>query len=340
MERIGIIGEGKMGSGIFNYLLDRDFTLVWNCSEVADVEKIRKQFEKKLTRWLSTGLIDTGKHHLLEQTIISKDSSVLTDCDLLIEAIPENLPMKRELFARLDGFVKPSCIFTSNSSSINPSLISSATGRKGQFAGLHFFYPVVLKNIVELILPAEATPSTVNGLEKFLEKAGKLTLPLDEKNSFILNRIFLDVQVEAYRLVVENLCSYRQMDELIKSRLFDFGIFDFMDHVGIDTMLSSVRNYTAGQSGISWYMPLIIKLEQLMEQGFTGKKSGRGFYLYPQEETPVAIPQKADLLEDHLRQTWIASSRRYAARAHIPLDVMNLAICEYFGVKQGPFSAV
>ena len=340
MERIGIIGEGKMGSGIFNYLLERDFTMVWNCSETADVEKIAKQFEKKLKRWSDAGLIDTEKYHLLEQTIISKDSSVLIDCDLLIEAIPENLPMKRELFGRLDRFVKPSCIFTSNSSSINPSLISSATGRRGQFAGLHFFYPVVLKHIVELILPAEATPSTVSSLEQFLEKAGKSALPLDEKNSFILNRIFLDVQVEAYRLVTENLCSYRQMDELVKSRLFDFGIFDFMDHVGIDTMLASVKNYTAGQSGISWYMPLIIKLEQLLEQGFTGKKTGRGFYIYPQKESPVAILHEADLLEDHLRQTWIASSRRHTALAHIPLDVMNHALCEYFGVKQGPFSAV
>jgi len=198
----------------------------------------------------------------------------------------------------------------------------------------------VLKNIVELILPAEATPYTVNGLEKFLEKAGKLTLPLDEKNSFILNRIFLDVQVEAYRLVVENLCSYRQMDELVKNRLFDFGIFDFMDQVGIETMLASVRNYTAGQPGISWHMSLIIKLEQLIQRGATGKNAGKGFYIYPQEEEPVAKIPEADVLEDHLRQTWIASSRRYAALAHIPLDVMNHALCEYFGVKQGPFSAV
>jgi 3-hydroxybutyryl-CoA dehydrogenase len=291
IKKVGIVGEGKMGTGIFNYLIDYPFELVWVCSPGADTDKLSRQFARRIKRSLETGIIDQQRYDNLELTKISSDPADLHDCDLIIEAVPEIVKLKKDIFLHLDKIVKPDAIFTSNSSSINPSEMTPAGRRANNFAGIHFFYPVPMKNIVEFTVTAETSGQTVMLVETFLQDIHRRFISLDEKNSFLLNRIFLDFQNEAFLIFQSGKCTYQQMDQLVKNYIFPFGVFDFCDSVGLDTMLASIRNYIKDYPHKSYYSRLITALSDLISQGRSGVKTQEGFYRYPREESPVDEPE-------------------------------------------------
>lgn len=337
MDKVGITGAGKMGTAIFNYLLDFNFELVWVCSERNDVEKIRRQFSRRIKRWFDTAIIDQVRYETLTKTIITIDLNELRDCDLIIEAITENLGLKKELFLKLDKIVKPGAVFSSNSSSINPSEMAPPGRRAGQFAGLHFFYPVALKNIVEFTVTPYTTGDTRASIGSFLSRINRCFITLSEQNSFMLNKIFLDFQNEAFLMVQSGSCTFMQMDQLVKKHFFPFGVFDFCDSVGLDTMLASICNYTLEYPDKLHYMPLISFLKSLTAAGKTGVKSQEGFYKYPLEEITLQEPADAVSMVDHLRNTWLSSAKRFTLQANIPLEDANHAIREYFDLARGPF---
>ena len=299
IRKVGIVGEGKMGSGIFYYLLDYKFELVWVCSAGADSEKIVRQFEKRSRRSFEAGIIDQARYDTLLTTPITADIHALKDCDLVIEAIPEDPALKRDLFTRLEKIVKREAIFTSNSSSINPSRLMPQPAGSRQFAGLHFFYPVPLKDIVEVTLASSTTLETRTAIEAFLDSIKRRCISMDEENSFILNKIFLEFQNEAFLIVHDGACSFIQMDHLVKKHFFPFGVFDFCDSVGLDTMLASVQNYTMNYPDKGKYSLFISALSGFVAAGKLGVSTREGFYIYPVEElTTEETSQILDLSVD------------------------------------------
>lgn len=338
MEKvIGIVGEGKMGASIFNYLIDFGFKLVWLVSLAADTVKMKKQLLRKITRSYEAGIIEKEVYDILLQTVISPDMESLSSCQLIIEAIPESSELKKNLFSELDPIVNPECIFASNSSSFNPSLLSPHSSRREKFIGLHFFYPVPLKNIVEVITTPHSTLQTEKEICLFLDKIKRKFLLLDEKNSFVLNRLYLDFQNEAFLIVQQGKITYKQMDQLVKENFFHFGVFDFCDSVGIDTMRISVKNYTAGSPPLTYYQPFLEKLDELCLKGRLGIKTSAGFYDYPLSEEKIEIPAGAGEIIDHLRFTFHNAAKRFTALSHLPVGEMNDAIKEYFSLEKGPF---
>ncbi|MBL6949785.1 MAG: 3-hydroxyacyl-CoA dehydrogenase family protein [Bacteroidales bacterium] len=344
IQIVGIVGEGKMGTSLFYFLLEFPFLLRWICSPEADLEKFHKTFTIKALRSLKTGLIDQQEHdEILNSTIISSDPEQLKDCDLVIETINEEFELKRNLFSRIDKIVPASCILASNSSSINPSRLFVSEARDPFIIGLHYFYPIPLKDIVELIY-TEKTPVEVRSrVEYFIRKTGKHFISLNESNSFILNRLFLDIQNDAFRIVEQKKATFSQIDDLVSSRLFPFGVFDFMDNVGIDTMLASVKNYTSDYPHKDYYQPLIDKLYRLEKAGKLGLKSGEGFYTYPEgikthadSEKALSETEEKEIL-DYLSNTYINASKRFTMQSGCTIDEMNHAIKEYFGIEKGPF---
>jgi 3-hydroxybutyryl-CoA dehydrogenase len=336
IRKVGIIGEGKMGTGIFNYLLDFNYELVWVCSPEADTEKIIRQFSKRIKRSYDAGIINQERFNLLTKTAITRNLAELHDCDLIIEAIPENQELKKRLFEQLDRVVKPEAVFTSNSSSVNPSEMFPASQRSERFTGLHFFYPVSLKNIVELTVTGSASEETTARVILFLNEIKRRYLVLDEKNSFILNKIFLDVQNEAFQMVRSGQCTFSQLDELVKNNLFPFGIFDFCDSVGLDTMLSSIVNYTRDYPDRENYSTFISTLTDMVSAGKLGVKSQEGFYSYPLQEVSTGETKNQKEIIEHLRKTFFSSARRFIKQANIPLDDANHAIREYFDIDGIP----
>jgi 3-hydroxybutyryl-CoA dehydrogenase len=336
INKVGIVGAGKMGTGIFNYLMDFGFELTLVSSPGSDVDKINRQFDKKIRRSLDAGIINPARFELLERTVISRDLNSLSDCDLIIEALPELKTLKRELLSSLDKCIKEDAIFATNSSSFNPSELSPPGHRVFTTVGLHFFYPVQLKNIVELTVTSRTFDETILVIESFLDRINRRHIKLGEDCSFILNRIMLDVQNEAFLFVDAGRCTYRQMDQMVKENLFPFGIFDFFDSVGLDTMLTSVKNYTRSYPRYFHYEPLINVLDDLVSKGRLGVRTQAGFYDYPLEIVPVKDSYYKEQIIQQLREVWIESAGNFATAANISPEDANFAIREYFDIPAWP----
>lgn len=346
IKTIGIIGEGKMGTNLFYYLLEHFFRLTWLCSPEADLDKLQKTFRKKIKRHFDAGLIPMEKYEFLQQnSLITKDNVSLSGCDLIIESIPENFEQKSRLFLEIDPIVSQACILSSNSSSIRPSEMVPSEYRKDKFVGLHFFYPVSLKNIVEFIVTANTSPHTREMITGFLRDINRKHLLLKEKDSFILNRIYLDFQNEAYLIVREGKATFKDMDDLIRKNLFPIGVFEFFDSVGNDMMLASITNYIRDYPHRDYYLPLVENLRYLVDQGRLGQKAGKGFFDYDDTEgkkeispyeMPVALTDQDEIIT-RLKLAYIASVKRFAMQSHCLLDDLTHALNEYFGTDRDLF---
>jgi 3-hydroxybutyryl-CoA dehydrogenase len=333
LKNIGIIGEGKMGTNLLYYLLDMDFDLTWICSREADLDKLQKYFRKKMARSLEAGILDEERFHdILEHVKISKEVTDLASCDLIIEAISEDPEAKRRLFRLLDKIATPGCIFTSNSSSINPSELIPSENRKDKFTGLHFFYPIALKDIVEVIRTKETSKETLQQIILFLKTIRRRFLLLEEKDSFILNRIFLQFQNEAFLLVNEQKASLQQIDRIVRERFFPTGVFDFFDSVGLDVMLVSVKNYVKDDPEEKRYQALIGQLQQLVSEGRLGMKTKCGFYSEETAPDP-GFPENDGQIISRLQVSLEKAFSRFCLSSGIPAAELKTALDEYFGAE-------
>jgi len=333
LKYIAIIGEGKMGTNLLYYLLDMDFNLVWICSPEADLEKLSRTLTRRLGRSLEAGIIDDTRHQdILDRIKISNNLDDVASCDLVIEAISENIEAKKLLFSRLDGIAPPACIFTSNSSSITPSSLVPSVSRKDKFTGLHFFYPIALKDIAEVITTPETSVETLKKITSFLETISRNYIILDEKNSFILNRIFLQFQNEAFLLVNDNKASIQQIDRIVRDHFFPTGVFEFFDSVGLDIMLASVINYSRNDIAEERYFPLILRLQEHVSEGRLGAKTKAGFYDESTLQHP-GYPENDSLIIARLKGSYEAAFRRFRLLSGIPSGKLKSAMDEYFGAE-------
>jgi 3-hydroxybutyryl-CoA dehydrogenase len=291
IKKIGVVGEGKMGSSIFLYLNGFDFQLTWLCKSDTEAEKARKTFMKKTRLLFQSGVFTESEYNLKsENTKVTTLIDDLKDCDLIIEAITEDIDVKRILFDSLHDAINEDCIFTTNSSSIIPSQIISSETRKDKSAGLHFFFPVTMKQTVELITSVSTSLQTKDALVKFLIQINKKPFLQNEPNAFVLNRLLLDFQAGAYNIFLEGRLSIEEIDELVKLWFFPVGVFEFFDHVGIDVMLYSIKSYTKNSGNKQFYTPLIHKMEEMVKVNCLGIKTKRGFFDYSNTGVVPAIP--------------------------------------------------
>jgi 3-hydroxyacyl-CoA dehydrogenase len=333
LKNIGIIGGGKMGTNLLYYLLDMDFNLIWICSPEADLEKLRKNFRKRLSRSLEAGILDEKRfQNILEHIKISNALEDVASCELIIEAISEDLEAKQKLFRVLDKIAPLECIFTSNSSSIPPSALIPNDNRKDKFAGLHFFYPIALKDIVEVILTQETSKETLQQITYFLKRIRRRFLLLEEKDSFILNRIFLHFQNEAFLLVNEKKASIQQIDRIVKEQFFPTGVFEFFDSVGLDVMLASVKNYSKDDPEEKRYYPLIGQLQVLVSKGKLGTKTKGGFYSEGNSPDPGHPENDAEIITK-LQSSYAYAFRQFCNSSGIPPAELKNAMDEYFGAE-------
>jgi 3-hydroxybutyryl-CoA dehydrogenase len=347
IKKIGVIGEGKMGLSIFLYLNGFDFHLTWLCSSESAMESALKTFLKKTKlRFQSDILAEEEYTAKIKKTLVTASMADLKDCDLIIEAINEDVDTKRKLFDSLDKVVKKDCILASNSSSILPSLLIPPESRKDKVAGLHFFFQVALKKTVELISNVSTSLETIELLRQFLLQINKWPFHQDEANAFILNRLLLDFQAEAFNILSEGKLNCKEIDELVKQHLFPIGAFEFFDHVGIDVMLSSVNSYIKNSENKNFYAQLIQKLEEKVKLNHLGIKTKQGFYDYsnhlaPSQENRNTTNETAGYKASSIDRLWKYYDESVLSVIESGLctrEELALYVKDYMGMDRDPFT--
>ena len=337
---IGIVGCGKMGNDLFEFFKGFDLHVTWVCKEEASVNDMQSTFCKNQTRALKYKLTDQEQYEFrLKNTTITTELNQLINCDLIIETITEDINLKRDLFRQLETIIPKDCIIASNTSSISPNRLFRKTLYPERCLGLHFFYPIKMKDFVEVNMADNTSEDTLETLKSFLRYINKYALVLRGEEHFLINRIFLKMQAGCCRLVTEKGISYREIDKQVKAGLFPVGVFEFLDHVGIDVMLQSVKNYMSYESDPLFYQPMIDMLEAKITNGQLGKKTAAGFYDYTGKKDLAEnkVTKKNDAL---LRQieNWFLDGVYYALSTSVcTKNELNKVVQDYMMAEKKPF---
>jgi len=290
IEKVGVVGCGLMGSGIAQVAAAAGFTTVVREVSPDLVDKGIRGIEKNLARLAEKGTITDGAkgeiRSRLQGTTVLED---LKSCDLVIEAIIEQLPAKRELFAALDRMCPEQTIFASNTSSLTITEIATATKRPQRFVGLHFFNPVPVMKLVEVVKTIATNPAVYEEMVAFGGKLGKVAVRANDSTGFIVNRLLVPYLLDAIRALEEGVGSIEDIDNSMKLGCgHPMGPLTLLDFVGLDTTYYISQIMFDEFKEKRFAAPPLLK--RMVLAGWNGRKAGRGFYDYADPQKPV--PQK------------------------------------------------
>jgi 3-hydroxybutyryl-CoA dehydrogenase len=289
IRRVGVVGCGLMGSGIAQVAAASGFETVVREVSAELVEKGIKGIEKNLNRLVEKGSItDAVKGEIrgrLEGTTSIDD---LKNCDMIVEAIIEQLPAKRELFGALDAVCPPATIFASNTSSLTITEIATATKRPQRFVGLHFFNPVPVMKLVEVVRTIATEPAVYEEMVAFGEKLGKTAVRAHDSTGFIVNRLLVPYLLDAIRALEEGVGSIEDIDNSMKLGCgHPMGPLTLLDFVGLDTTYYISQIMFDEFKERRFAAPPLLK--RMVLAGWNGRKSGQGFYDYSDPQKPKAL---------------------------------------------------
>jgi len=286
IQTVGVVGCGLMGSGIAQVSAMAGFrTFVRELSQPL-LDKGLASIDKSLTRFVEKGtLAPEQKTAALSRLRPTLRLEAFAECDLVIEAIVENLERKREVFAELDKIVKLDAVFASNTSSLSVTEMMITTGRAPRFLGLHFFNPVPLMQLVEVIKTVVTEPAAVEvGLE-FARKLGKTPILTTDRAGFIVNRLLVPYLLDAVRALEEGVGTIEDIDQGMRLGCnYPMGPFTLLDFVGIDTTYYIAEILHAEYREHRFAPPPLLKRMVLAQ--LLGRKSGKGFYDYSDPKRP------------------------------------------------------
>ena len=293
VRKVGVVGCGLMGSGIAQVAAMAGFPTA--VSEVSEelLKKGLSSIEKSLVKFVEKGQLTTEQR---SQTLWRLKPTTgldnFADCDLVIEAVSENLELKRKIFTELDGIVKPEAIFASNTSSLSITEMMTATRRAPRFLGLHFFNPVPLMKLVEVIQTVVTDPAVVKiGLD-YARKVGKTPILTKDRAGFIVNRLLVPYLLDSIRALEEGVGSIEDIDNGMRLGCnHPMGPLTLNDFVGIDTTYYIAEILFNEYREKRFAPPPLMK--RMVTAGMYGRKSGKGFYDY----SDPAKPKPNNLLE-------------------------------------------
>lgn len=288
IKKVGVLGCGLMGSGIAQVAAQAGYDVVVREVEQKFVDKGFAGIQKSLGKFVEKGKMSQADMDAvvgrLHGTTKLED---LADCDIVIEAIVENAELKRETYAALDKAVKPSAIFASNTSSLTITELSMATARPKQFVGLHFFNPVPMMKLVEVVRTILTSDEAFNTAFEFAKSLGKEAVACRDHSGFIVNRLLVPYILDAIRAFEEGVGSIEDIDKAMMLGCgYPMGPFTLLDFVGLDTTyyISQVMFEEFREKRFA-APPL---LRKMVMAGRYGRKTGAGFYDYSGEK-PVAF---------------------------------------------------
>ena len=286
IRRVGVVGCGLMGSGIAQVSAQSGFMTVVREVSADLVEKGIRSIEKNLARLVEKGTItEVAKSEIRGRLKGTTSLEDLKDCDVIVEAIIEQLPVKRELFSLLDAICPASTIFASNTSSLTITEIAASTKRPQRFVGLHFFNPVPVMKLVEVVKTIATDPAVYEEMVEFGAKLGKTPVRANDSGGFIVNRLLVPYLLDAIRALEEGVGSVVDIDNSMKLGCgYPMGPFTLLDFVGLDTTLYISQIMFDEFKEKRFAAPPLLK--RMVLAGWLGKKSGRGFYDYADAANP------------------------------------------------------
>ncbi|MGC8907471.1 MAG: 3-hydroxybutyryl-CoA dehydrogenase [Desulfomonilaceae bacterium] len=281
MQKIGVIGAGLMGAGIAQVAAQSGFKVCMMDVETRFVEKGLGMIEKNLERAAQKGKMTTEDAAAIRGRIKGTVSSseAVSDADVVIEAIIENIELKKQLYKDIDGLAPDRTIFATNTSGLSITEMASVTKRPEKFIGMHFFNPVPVMQLVEVIRGYATSDDTVAVIKGLAQRLGKTAIEVLEAPGFVVNRILVPMINEAIFVLQEGLATAAEIDEGMKlGANHPMGPLALADLVGLDTLLS-VQDHLYREFADPKYRPPVL-LRKMVRAGHLGRKSGKGFYDY------------------------------------------------------------
>lgn len=286
--KVGVLGGGLMGSGIAQVSAMAGFDTV--VREVSDpiIQKSRSGIEKVLARGIEKGKVTAGERDAaISKLSFTTDLAALASCDIIIEAVVEDLEMKNAMWKDLNEICPADTIFASNTSSLTIAAMAAACGRPEKMLGLHFFNPVPLMKLVEVVRTITTSDETADAAFEFAKKLGKEPVRAKDNSGFIVNLLLIPYMLDAINALEANVASVEDIDKAMQLGAgHPMGPFTLLDFVGLDTTYKIAEIMFAEYREKRYAPPPLLK--RMVIAGMYGKKSGKGFYDYSQDPPRVS----------------------------------------------------
>jgi len=280
IRTIAIAGAGTMGSGIAQVTATAGYKTILFDIEPRMLQQAETNIKKSLAFLSSKGKISAAEEETILTNITYTNQLSDLKADLIIEAILEKLEIKHQFFQQVAELNGSNCILASNTSSIPITQIAAKVPNPERFLGIHFFNPAPIMKLVEIISGVQTDPTIATSCKKLIEDMGKTCVMAKDAPGFIVNRVARHYYVEGLKTLEENVADFETIDALMESSGFKMGPFKLMDLIGVDTNFSVTSSMYQLFHQDAKFRPSRIQ-QQLVDAGFHGKKTKRGFYVYP-----------------------------------------------------------
>jgi 3-hydroxybutyryl-CoA dehydrogenase len=288
IRKVGVLGCGLMGAGIAQVSAAAGYDVTVLEVEQKFLDKGFAGIEKSLAKFAEKGQLKEAPEAIRGRLKGTTKKEELAACDIVVEAIIENLEEKRKMYAALDAIVNRDAIFASNTSSLSITEMMTATKRPERFVGLHFFNPVPLMKLVEVVRTIATADEAYDAAFQFAQSLGKVPVRTSDKTGFIVNRLLVPYLLDAIRALEEGAGSIPDIDNAMKLGCgYPMGPFTLLDFVGLDTTYYITQVMFEEFKERRFASPPLLK--RLVMAGWYGRKSGKGFYDYTDPNNPVPV---------------------------------------------------